>query len=99
MGTFYRATCACGHETDMVLEGSGFSGVPVAPAICRHCRDVISVRVGAKRLRCPRCRRKPELLDLGDDDDGQESLVRDRPHSCPACGKKTLRLMPQGTWD
>jgi ribosomal protein L37AE/L43A len=95
MGLFFHVSCPCGYENPMVIEGIGFAGVPHAPALCRHCREVVSVRTDTKRLRCPTCRRKPELFDLGDED---AAPVTDG-YSCPRCERDSLHLVPAGTWD
>lgn len=90
MGSIYRATCPCGYDAGGVHVGVGFSAVLHSAAICRTCERVFSIRVDRVRLRCPRCRRKPEVIDV------EESSASAR---CPKCGQETLRFEFEGLWD
>ncbi len=98
MGAFYSASCLCGYRAHQLLDGVGFAAVPYSPALCRTCGEVLSIRLDRKRLRCPHCRRKPEIMSVVEFD----SDDRSRPvtlYMCPKCGGKTLRLEPEGLWD
>jgi predicted RNA-binding Zn-ribbon protein involved in translation (DUF1610 family) len=91
MGATYKASCSsCGYEVPTLLDGSGFSAVPYSPAICHTCNEVFSLRLDRARLRCPRCRRKPALINT--DESSQ-------PLSCPKCGNASLQLDAEGLWD
>lgn len=95
MGTMLRLSCPCGYESDDLHLGSGMlQGPERVAAHCRHCRTIIAVAEG-KRLRCSKCRRKPELLDprLAEPEDGARQYV------CPWCGKPHLQPTPTGIWD
>jgi ssDNA-binding Zn-finger/Zn-ribbon topoisomerase 1 len=52
--------------------------------MCRHCREMLSVREG--RRRCPRCRKRLDTLGIEDVDPLIAGL------ECPRCGKPTLAI-------
>ena len=85
MGIIVQATCSCGYCSEDLFIGHGIGqGPSSALAVCRHCREMLSVREG--RRQCPRCRKRLETLGIEDVD----ALVAGL--ECPRCGRPTLAL-------
>jgi hypothetical protein len=85
MGTIVQATCSCGYCSEDLFIGHGIGrGPSSALAMCRHCREMLSVREG--RRQCPRCRKRLDTLGIEDVD----ALVAGL--ECPRCGRPTLAL-------
>ena len=61
MGNFMEFKCKCGYE---VVGRSGFGKNPIyrenniclAHALCKDCRELVSINKNAVPLRCPRCK-------------------------------------------
>ena len=100
MGTILRAECPCGFTSDPLFEGCGFAGPESCRDVahCPRCKTFVSIRAGAQRRRCPRCRRVVAVVSF-DETVGSEAVLRTPPVDCPACGRQTMRLTEVGLWD
>lgn len=86
MGTIVQATCLCGYCSEDLFIGRGIAPGPSrALALCRHCREMFTVREGLRR-HCPRCRKRLEPLGIEDVD----ALIAGL--ECPRCGRPTLAI-------
>jgi hypothetical protein len=92
MGTIYRAICeGCAYSSADLLVGVGMMeqrGHSVGH--CRYCAAIVPV-ANSTRLRCPKCRRKPEVLGAEPDPDSR--------YECPRCNADSLRLELTGCWN
>ncbi len=93
MGEMLLARCICGYESRPYAGSGMVQGPEYAPALCRHCRELVSVPV-KPGSGCPRCGAPTEPLCKGSRGkwDGQR-------YEFPRCGKPTLRLSFAGVWD
>jgi phage FluMu protein Com len=99
MGEMLQFGCPCGYESGELFLGSGMLAAPERVAAhCRHCRSIVAVVTG-QRLRCPKCRRKPEVLEPALTDDFRDGNVAPRTTRCPRCAKATLSVSSVGMWD
>ncbi len=100
MGDLVQALCACGYESDILLDGCGWnpdSGRDLAR--CDHCQQIVSVPSRAARKRCPKCRRKVDLLPADERDDSQRGNAPRVGLECPHCHQPSMRLESAGLWD
>jgi Zn finger protein HypA/HybF involved in hydrogenase expression len=91
------ASCPCGYESKTLYVGCGMAvHAARVPAMCRRCHRFFTVDPSQPRLRCPSCRRKPEVLQafLADEDPNP-----DQTFECPACGQVTATFGNCGIWD
>ena len=97
MGQILRLGCGCGYQSDELFLGSGMIEAPGRVAAhCQHCRAIVAAVTG-KRLRCPKCRRKPAVLEPSPLD-ARES-ASPRAYLCPRCWKPKLQVSLVGMWD
>lgn len=86
MGTFADFKCKCGYEA-YGKWGIGMNpiyreqGISLAPALCRDCRELVSINENAVLFHCPRCKgihvvlyRDPSLGQVR-----RKSVIRSRP--------------------
>lgn len=100
MGDMVLATCTCGYASEVLLDGCGWNvGGGRELARCEHCHDVVSVPSRATRKRCPRCRRKVDLLPADERDDSERGNAPRVGLECPLCHQSTMRLEMAGLWD
>lgn len=121
MGSMLETVCPCGYVTSEILSGIGMQGIGHEPGICHKCREIVSVathQIGMppdfsskqKRLRCSKCGRKPQMLELimqpppeTEDEEfsfsHQGNLDPEAIYICPNCDQKTLKLYAMGIWD
>ena len=121
MGSMLEAECPCGYVKSEICFGIGMLGIGLGPGICHKCREIVSVethQIGMppnvsseqKRLRCSKCGRKPQMLELimqpipeTEDEESsfshQDSLDSEAVYLCPKCDQKTLKLYEVGFWD
>lgn len=72
MGIGLSAICKCGYRGDTIL-GSGmdphWKNKMVVPALCSHCKEIVTVEVGLPlnddrhEIRCPVCNERVLLYD------------------------------------
>lgn len=98
VGDIVVARCRCGYQSKQLFIGSGMMPRDRWLALCAHCREVVSVDVQEKRLRCPQCRRKPKLVQP------ERRRIEERgatlfPTECPSCGQSSLQFHFVGVWD
>jgi phage FluMu protein Com len=86
MGTFAEFKCKCGYEA-YGKWGFGMNpiyreqGISLAPALCRDCRELVSINENAVLLHCPSCKGINVVL-YSDASLGQvrkKSVIRSRP--------------------
>jgi hypothetical protein len=86
MGTFAEFKCKCGYEA-YGKWGFGMNpiyreqGISLAPALCRDCRELVSINENAVLLHCPSCKGIHVVL-YSDPSLGQvrrKSVIRSRP--------------------
>ena len=122
MGSMLEAKCPCGYVASGIFTGIGMQGIGVEPGICHKCREIVSVAthqfdmsaglpsIKNKRLRCSKCGRKPQMLELimqpppeTEDEEfsfsHQGNLDPEAVYICPKCDQKTLKLYAMGIWD
>jgi hypothetical protein len=98
MGEMLQLSCPCGYESGDLFLGSGMIESPERVAAhCRHCRSIVAVMTG-RRLQCPKCRRKPEVLEPAPTG-GSSDCTIPAMYGCPRCAKATLRVSAVGMWD
>jgi hypothetical protein len=86
MGTFAEFKCKCGYEA-YGKWGFGMNpiyreqGISLAPALCRDCRELVSINENAVLLHCPSCKGIHVVL-YSDPSLGQvrrKSVIKSRP--------------------
>jgi len=96
MGAILKAHCSCGYESGDLIEGCGFD-----PASCRdlarcgHCQEIVTVPSFSVRKRCPKCRRKVDVIAIKEEGESSKPIMIE----CPRCKKSTLALDEVGMWD
>ena len=97
MGQMIRLGCGCGYQSDELFLGSGMIEAPERVAAhCRRCRAIVGV-VAGQRLRCPKCRRKPLILEPSPTEPRESASPV--AYVCPTCGKPELQVSSVGMWD
>jgi hypothetical protein len=102
MGSMYEAQCPCGYASDTLFEGCGMAGPDTCRnlARCHHCQEIVSIGSSSARPRCPKCRRKVQVITIEPTAlvDSQ-SVPGPVKLECPRCGNSTLVLAELGCWD
>jgi hypothetical protein len=86
MGTFAEFKCKCGYEA-YGKWGFGMNpiyreqGISLAPALCRDCRELVSINENAVLLHCPSCKGIHVVLysDPGLGQVRRKSVIKRRP--------------------
>lgn len=102
MGSMIQATCTCGYQSEVLLEGGGMAGPQTSRdlARCVHCREIVSIRAGGTRPRCPTCRRHVVVMPPSQGDEDAYGNERPAvPAECPRCHQPRLVLDEVGVWD
>ncbi|MBT7190071.1 MAG: hypothetical protein HN916_07755 [Anaerolineae bacterium] len=96
MGTIYQAECSCGYVSAELLAGCGMLGKDTCRdlARCNHCKIIVTTPAASKRLRCPECRRKLEII-IFNEECSENPIILD----CPQCGDRIMELREVGIWD
>jgi len=94
MGEMLQARCTCGYEARTSAGCGMVSGPEYAPALCRQCRELVTVPVNGGGSACPRCGAPTEPLRKG----SSRGWGR-KPYECPRCGRLALQLSFVGVWD
>jgi hypothetical protein len=115
MGTFADFKCKCGYEA-YGKWGFGMNpiyreqGISLAPALCRDCRELVSINENAVLLHCPSCKGIHVVL-YSDPSLGQvrkKSVIRSRPvhrtrslmtiQSQSMMPNQTIQMMTMKSW-
>jgi len=101
MGSILQASCPCGYQSENIFSGSGMmpNPNPALPGLCSHCKEIVTVNTGKRKLRCPKCGQQPKLIELYDPNGLDERFDGSACHLCPRCGKVSLRFEFCGVWD
>lgn len=97
MGDILTAACPCGYESDSLFVGCGFVVRSAqVPALCRTCHRYVTVDPSRPRVRCPTCRRKPDIAPAFMADSGP---AEGQAFECPVCGATSAVFQECGEWD
>jgi predicted RNA-binding Zn-ribbon protein involved in translation (DUF1610 family) len=114
MGTALTASCQCGYEKGTSVGGTmrNFMTVCHAPALCRDCKELVTLNYLAGEHSCPNCgkevafynheslRRKNAAYDLVNAVvDDKNFKLSDIKYRCPRCGKLSLKFRVWGHFD
>jgi hypothetical protein len=68
MGSILQTSCPCGYQSEGIFSGSGMmpDPAPALPGLCLHCKEIVTVKTGKRKLRCPKCGQRPKLVKLYD---------------------------------
>jgi ribosomal protein L37AE/L43A len=98
VGEIVQFRCACGYESEELYLGSGgIEGPEGVAAHCQHCRAIVAVVTG-ERLRCPKCRRKLDVLEIPRTGQSLDAAAPPK-YGCPRCANATLQGTAHGVWD
>jgi hypothetical protein len=110
MGYVLKATCACGYQSEEILQGIGFdyarNGVYFEPAYCDRC-GTVEVRDGREESpQCETCYGAMHFYQAEDDAPAIDEILGlpqtdygKRTWHCPHCKQDTLSFVTTGFWD